>query len=729
MIILKKDKKMKQIYWISRLVWCVSVLGGAALALPGCGTGGGPGVALEYPSSHPSNQVDTLHGVKVPDPYRWLENANSAKTKAWVDAQNKVTMGYLEGLPGRERIRKRLTELWNYEKFGTPRKIGGRYFFSKNDGLQNQSVLYVAESIEGEARVLIDPNKLSKDGTVALASWSVSNDGKKIAYAISRSGSDWREFKVRDVDTGKDLADHILWAKFTGADWSKDGKGFYYSRYDKPVEGKKLQAQNQFQKVYYHQVGTPQSEDRLVYERKDQAKWGFGGWETEDGNYLMIHVSKGTLRKNGIFYKDLKTEGAEVVELLKDFDAAYYFVGNDGPVFYFQTTHGAPRGKVIAIDTRDAGREKWRTVVGESKDTLRSVSMFGDKVYAQYLKDAQSVVRTFSTKGEWLGEVKLPGIGSVSGFGGKRDAKETFYSFTSFTTPYTIYRYDLEGKKSEVYKKPSVDFDPNDYVAKQVFYTSKDGTRVPMFITHKKGVKLDGENPTYLYGYGGFNISLTPRFSISRLVWMELGGVYAQPSLRGGGEYGKAWHDAGTKLNKQNVFDDFIHAAKYLTEKKYTNPRKIAIAGGSNGGLLVGACMTQKPEMFGVALPAVGVMDMLRYHKFTIGWAWASDYGSPDEAVHFKNLLKYSPLHNLKDGTKYPATMVTTADHDDRVVPAHSYKFIARLQAAHEGERPVLIRIETKAGHGAGKPTSKRIAEVTDKYVFTLYNLGVKLSD
>ena len=573
--------------------------------------------------------------------------------------------------------------------------------------------------------MVLDPNTLSADGTVALSGMQVSPDGKLLAYSLSASGSDWQEWKVRDVETGKDLSDHLKWVKFSGASWTRDSKGFFYSRYDEP-KGDSLKATNYFQKVYYHQLGTPQSEDVLVYERPDQKDWLFGGSVTDDGNYLIITAFQGTDVKTRVYFKDLKTKDAAVVKLLDDFDAAYYFVGNEGSRFWFQTDLQASRGKIIEIDTANPARANWKVVVPESKEALQSVGFVNNRFILNYLKDAYTQVKIYETTGKLVSEVSFPGIGSAGGFGGKVTDKETFYSFTGFTTPTTIYRYDMVTGKSTIFRQPKVDFNPNAYETKQVFYTSKDGTKVPMFITHKKGLKLDGSNPTYLYGYGGFNVSLSPAFSVGNLVWMELGGVYAQPNLRGGGEYGEDWHQAGMKLKKQNVFDDFIAAAEWLIKNKYTSTPKLSIGGGSNGGLLVGAAMTQRPDLFGAALPAVGVMDMLRFQKFTIGWAWVSDYGSSDNAEDFKALYAYSPLHNIKPGTSYPPTMVTTADHDDRVWPGHSFKFAAALQAAQSGNAPILIRIETKAGHGAGKPTSKIIEEIADRWAFLIKTLEMK---
>ncbi|MEH2172430.1 prolyl oligopeptidase family serine peptidase [Nostoc sp.] len=681
---------------------------------------------LTYPTSHKSNQADNYHGTLVADPYRWLEDPDSEETRTWIEAQNQVTFGYLSEIPAREKIKQRLTKLWDYEKYGIPFKEGDRYFYFKNDGLQNQSVLYTLKTLDDQPQVLLDPNKLSEDGTVALSGLSISEDGKLLAYGLSSFGSDWQEWKVRNVETGEDLQDHLKWIKFSGASWTHDRQGFFYSRYDEPNEKTRLEDVNYYQKLYYHQLGKPQSEDVLIYHRPDQKEWGFSGGVTEDGRYLIISIWLGTDSKNLVFSKDLTNPNAEVVELINQFEADYSFIDNDDSVFYFRTDLNAPRGRVIAIDTKNPTLENWQEIIPQSAETLESVGILNNQFVADYLKDAHSQIKIFDLKGAFIREVELPGLGSAGGFGGKRYDTETFYSFTSFTIPGTIYRYDMVTGKSEIFRQPVVDFNPDDYETKQVFYHSKDGTRVPMFITHKKGIKLDGNNPTYLYAYGGFNASMTPSFSVSLLVWMEMGGVYAMPNIRGGGEYGEEWHQAGIKDKKQNVFDDFIGAAEWLIANKYTKTEKLAIAGGSNGGLLVGACMTQRPDLFGAALPAVGVMDMLRFHKFTIGWAWTSEYGSADNPEEFPALYAYSPLHNIKPNTAYPATLITTADHDDRVVPAHSFKFAAALQEAHTGDAPTLIRIETKAGHGAGKPTAKIIEEAADKWAFLVRALDVK---
>ena len=682
---------------------------------------------LPYPQARRSDQVDDYHGTKVADPYRWLEDTDSAETHAWVEAENKLTFGYLDQIPYRQALRDRLTKLWNYERYTVPSQHGGRYFFQHNTGLQQQNVLLVAESIHGEPRVLLDPNLLSSDGTVALAGAEISDDGKLMAYGLATSGSDWNEWHVRDIDTGKDLSDDLKWVKFSGASWSKDNKGFYYSRYDEPT-GAAMRDTNYFQKLYYHRLGTAQSEDKLIYDRPDNKEMGFAGNVTDDGHYLIISVWQGTSPKNRLYYKDLTQPDSPVVKLLDDFDAQYNFIDNDGPVFWFHTDLDAPRGRLLAIDTRHAERANWKTLVPQGADKLEFASAVNNSFLVGYLKDAKTEVRVFDLAGAHLRDVDLPGIGTAGGFGGKRNEKETFYSFTSFLSPNTVYRYDPVAGKSTVYRQPKVDFDASRYETKQVFYNSKDGTRVPMFLTYKKGIKLDGQNPTLLYAYGGFDISLTPGFSVPTVVWLEMGGIYAQPNLRGGGEYGEEWHEGGMKLKKQNVFDDFIAAAEWLIANKYTSTPKLAIRGGSNGGLLIGACVTQRPDLFGVALPEVGVMDMLRFHKFTIGWAWTSDYGSSVNAEEFKALYAYSPLHNLKPGTKYPPTLIATSDHDDRVVPGHSFKFAATMQTDQAGPAPILIRIEVKAGHGAGKSITKLIDETADTWAFVAHNLDMKVN-
>ncbi len=684
---------------------------------------------ITYPKARKSDQADVYHGVKVADPYRWLEDVDTPESRAWIEAENKVTFGYLNSIGQRKKIEARIKALWDYEKFGTPFKEANRYFFTKNDGLQNHSVLYYADDLNGTPKVLIDPNKFSTDGTVALSGLAVGPLGNNIAYGVSSSGSDWQEWRVREVVSGEDLEDKLKWIKFSGASWLKRNPGFFYSRYDEPKSDGTYQDVNYFQKLYFHKVGSEQSEDKLVYDRPDDKEIGISAQVTDDGHYFIIPLTRGTLRQNMIYYRDLSGRGAIFHKLIDNFEAQYVFIDNDGPLFWFMTDLDAPRKRLIGINVDQPARENWIELIPESKDTLQSVSAIGGKFIAHYLKDAHSVVKVFLDDGTFVRDVKLPGIGSASGFTGHNNSNETFYRFTSFTDPGSVYRYNVDSGDTSVFRKPKLKFNPDEYVTEQVFYKSKDGTRIPMFLNYKKGLKRDGKTPTYLYGYGGFNISITPRFSVSNLVWMEMGGIYAVANIRGGGEYGKEWHDAGTKLTKQNVFDDFIAAGEWLIDNKYTSTPNLAIGGGSNGGLLVGACMTQRPDLFGAALPAVGVMDMLRFQKFTIGWAWTSDYGSSDNAEEFKALRAYSPVHNLKPGTAYPATMVTTGDHDDRVVPAHSFKFAAALQAAHSGSAPVLIRIETKAGHGAGKPTSMRIEEAADRWSFLVGTLKMNLDN
>jgi prolyl oligopeptidase len=680
-----------------------------------------------YPLGPRADVVEDYHGTKVADPYRPLEDPDSKETRAWIEAENKITFAFLDGIAARGPLKQRLTKLWDYEKFSIPFTEGGRYFYSRNSGLQNQSVLYATDSLDGTPKLLLDPNTLSSDGTVALAGLAVSDDGKQLAYALADAGSDWITWKVRDVETGQDHKDVIKWSKFSGASWTKDGKGFFYGRYPEPKPGEDLRASNYFQKLYYHVLGTPQADDKLIYERPDEKEWKFGNLVTDDGQYLVVEVSKNTDDVNRLLYKKLDKADAPIVELIANFDAGYELIDNDGPVFFLKTNNHAPRGRVIAIDTRRPAEANWREIIPQAAETLRSVNLVGNRFFASYLQDAHTQVKVFDIAGKFLSAVKFPGLGTVAGFGGKRKEKETFYSYASFTAPPTIYRYYIASGASTVYRAPKTAFAPDDFTTEQVFFASKDGTKIPMFISYKKGLKKDGKSPTYLYGYGGFNNAMTPAFSVSNLVWMELGGVFALPNLRGGGEYGEDWHKAGTRLTKQNVFDDFIAAAEWLISNQYTSTPKLAIGGGSNGGLLVGACLTQRPELFGAALPAVGVLDMLRFHKFTIGHAWVADYGSSDNAAEFEALYKYSPLHAIKPGTCYPPTLITTADHDDRVVPAHSFKFAATLQAAQSCENPILIRIETKAGHGAGKPTTKIIEEAADKWAFLVKILGVEV--
>jgi len=687
---------------------------------------------LTYPATKTIDHVDTYHGLKVPDPYRWLEDdvRESKDVADWVAAENKVTFAYLHAIPEREAIKKRVTDLWNYAKMEEPFRAGPRYAFKKNDGLQNQSVMYTEKTLKSKPRVLLDPNQWSKDGTVAMAGAEFTEDGKYLAYGVSDAGSDWSGWKVMHVPTRKLLGDEIRWVKFGGASWTRDNKGFFYSRFPEPKAGQKFQGLPLNQTLYHHRLGAPQSEDVLVYHRPEQPTWTITGSVTDDGRYLIIRIGDGTTsRKSRIAYKDLDEPYGLSVDLIDNFDSVNSFIYNDGPIFYFRTDLEAPRGRVVAVDIRKPERKQWKTIVPQEASALQTVNYTGNLLICSYLKDARTQVKMFRLDGRFVREVEFPGIGSAAGFGGRPTDTETFYTFTSFNVPGTIYRYDLITGKSELFEKPKVKFHPDDYEVKQVFYQSKDGTKIPMFISHKKGLKLDGNNPTLLYGYGGFNISLPPMFSVSKLTWMEMGGVYAVPNIRGGGEYGREWHRAATRLNRPKAYEDFIAAAEYLIENKYTRPARLAIQGGSNGGLLVGAVMCKRPDLFGACLPPVGVMDMLRFHKFTAGRFWTDAYGSSADPKEFKVLLSYSPYHNLRAGTQYPATLVTTADHDDRVVPSHSFKFAARLQQSQSGTAPVLIRIETRAGHGAGRPTAMVIEEVADQWAFLVKNLKMKVPE
>jgi prolyl oligopeptidase len=682
---------------------------------------------VTYPVTAKVDTVDDYFGTKVPDPFRWLENDTSAETSAWVEAQNAVTNAYLDAIPYREKIRERLTKIWNYPRYGVPFREGPYYFFFKNDGLQNQSVLYFRKGLDGTIGVLLDPNTLSEDGTIALAGTSVSRDGKYLAYSLARSGSDWNEICVMEIESGKNLPDTLKWVKFSGMSWQ--GDGFYYSRYDEPVKGKELSNKNEFHKVYFHKVGTDQKEDRLVYENLKFPLRNYGASVTEDERFLILYESEST-SGTALYYRDLqKKPEMPFKQLAAGFDYEYGVVDNLGDQLLVITNNEAPRKKLVLMDPANPEPKAWKTIIPEREDVLESVTLAGEFLVSEYMQNAASKAFIYNTSGKFLEEMNLPGIGTLAGFSGKKGDNTAFYGYTSFTFPSTIYKYDVAKNSSEVYNRPEIDFDPEKYEVKQVFYASKDKTTIPMFIVHRKDLKLDGTNPTLLYGYGGFNISLTPNFSLSRLLFLENGGVYAVANLRGGGEYGEDWHKAGTKERKQNVFDDFIAAAEYLIAEKYTSSEKLAIMGGSNGGLLVGACMTQRPELFKVAIPQVGVLDMLRYHKFTIGWAWASDYGTSETKEGFDYLYKYSPLHNLRDSVQYPATLAFTADHDDRVVPAHTFKFMAALQEKQTGDNPVLVRIETKAGHGAGKPTAKQIDETTDLWSFVFFNLGMKYTE
>ncbi len=693
--------------------------------------------AWNYPPAPRGETVEDYHGAKVADPYRWLEDLDSKETTGWVGEQNRLTFGFLEKLSQRQGFKERLQTLWNYPRIGVPFKEGTRYFFSKNSGLQNQAVFYVQDTLQAEPRALVDPNTLAADGTVALTDTRVSDDGRWLAYSTAAAGSDWNEIRVRSVDTGKDEADLIQWVKFATPSWTKDNAGFFYSRYPAATvdqgTGKTFSAL-EHQRIYYHKLGTPQSADVLVYERADEPKWFVRGSVTQDGRFLAISVSRGAAPENLLSVIDLgdpraPTIKGKVTDLVQTWDGEYDVIGSRGDVLFVLTNFEAPRRRVIAIDTGSPGRTSWKTLIPETEDTIDTVLLAGGRFVVKTLRDASSRLAVHSLDGKLTGEIPLPGIGTVGSISGRDEDTEMFYNFVSFTTPASNLRHDLATNTGAVYQAPTVAFNPADYETRQVFYTSKDGTRVPMFISHRKGLRLDGSNPTLLYGYGGFDISLTPAFSVANLVWMEAGGVYASANLRGGGEYGKEWHEAGTKERKQNVFDDFIAAAEWLFANKYTQPAKLVLSGGSNGGLLVGAVVNQRPDLCRVAFPAVGVMDMLRFHKFTVGYAWTTDYGSSDDAAGFKYLSAYSPIHNVRAGAKYPAILVTTADHDDRVHPAHSFKYAAAVQhaiAGTPGSGPAMIRIETKAGHGAGKPTSKLIDEAADKLAFAAHFLEMQ---
>jgi prolyl oligopeptidase len=688
---------------------------------------------LQYPPTKKIQQLDDYHGTSVSDPFRWLEDTDSPETKDWITAQNKLTQSFLKDIPSKDNIKQRLTDLWDYKRSYAHRKFGDRYFQLCNDGLQNQDVLYTMDSLTGEKKVLLDPNKLSHDGTLALTSWEISKNGDLIAYAISDSGSDWQTWRVRDVNTKEDLSDLIEWSKFSSITWLPDSSGFYYSRYDAPLQGEDYQSINQDQIVHFHRLGTLQSDDPLIYQRPDQPEWGFDGRLSDNGKYLLFNVSQGTDRRNRFFFQDLMSN-SKTIELITELESSFTFIGNDGEIFYFHTDNNAPRGRLIAIDTANPDKLNWKVIVPEGVDTMENVTMVNNQFIVIYLHDAYHLVKRFDLHGRFLGEIPLPGIGSIfssdleSYIFGDRSHKELFFTFHSFIHPPTVVQYSFELDKCEAIDSPAIDFDPKNYITEQVFVSSKDGTQIPVFLIYKSELDNERTHPTLLYGYGGFNISITPSFMVNRLVWLELGGILAIANLRGGGEYGEEWHQAGSLQNKQNVFDDMISCAEYLITNGYTIPRQLAIEGRSNGGLLVGACLSQRPDLFGAALPAVGVMDMLRFHKFTIGWAWVSDYGSADDPAQFEVLYSYSPLHNLIKGVDYPATLVTTADHDDRVVPGHSFKFIAALQDAQTGNAPVLIRIQTRAGHGFGKPTSFLIEEYTDIIAFLVEVLDMDIT-
>ncbi len=677
---------------------------------------------LTYPETAKVDTVDTYFGTEVPDPYRWLEDDRSEETANWVSAQNEVTFSYLDNIPFRDQIKNRLEKLFNYERVYAPFQRGEYYYFYKNDGLQNQNVLYRKKSLDGEAEVFIDPNKFTEDGTISLAGSSFTDDGSLFGYLISEGGSDWRKAIVMNTETKEMVGDTLYDIKFSGLSW-KGNEGFYYSSYDKPKEGSALSGKTQYHKLYYHKLGTPQSEDELIFGGDTQTRRYIGGYITEDDRYLIISAAQST-SGNELYIKDLSTDGP-IIPVIEGFDNDHYILGNEGSRLLIHTNLDAPNNRIIEVDASNPTPDNWKTIIEET-DNVLNANTGGGKVFANYLVDAKTDIKQYDMRGNLERDIELPGIGTAWGFGGREEDTEIYYTFTSFTYPSSTFKYSVETGESELYEQPDVDFNPEDYETNQVFFESKDGTKVPMFIVHKKGIELNGKNPTYLYSYGGFNVSLRPSFSTSRIVWLENGGIYAQPNIRGGGEYGEAWHKAGTKMQKQNVFDDFIAAGEYLIANNYTSSEHLAIAGGSNGGLLVGATMTQRPDLAKVAFPAVGVMDMLRYHKFTAGAGWASDYGtSEDSKEMFEYLRGYSPVHSLKEGVAYPATMVTTADHDDRVVPAHSFKFAATLQEKHDGDNPVLIRIETDAGHGAGTPISKTIEQQADIYSFAWYNMGV----
>lgn len=678
---------------------------------------------MKYPATKKDSTVDHYFGTEVADPYRWLEDDTSAETAAWVSAENKVTQQYLSQMLYRGEIKKKLTEIWNYPKEGAPFKVGEYYFFTKNNGLQNQSIWYIKKGFDGEEEVFLDPNKLTADGTAAVSLIGFSYNKQYVAYSVAQAGSDWSNIYVREIASKKELAEELKWTKFSGAAWK--GDGFYYSKFDKPEKGTDLSAANKFQKIYYHKLGDSQEDDQLVFEDATNPNLYFGAVVTEDERFLIIYASAGT-SGNALYYQDFTIPNGRISLLVEGYENNHSIIDNVGDKLLLNTDLDAENKRVVLVDPENNAPVHWETIIPESNLALEGVDTGGGFLWASYLKDASTNIVQYNLTGKKIREVDLPDIGTATGFVAYKEDKEFFYTFSNFTTPGTIYRYDIAKATSSLYKKPDLKFNTDNYETKQVFYSSKDGTKVPMFIVHKKGIELDGNNPVFLYAYGGFQVSLTPGFSLSRMLFLEKGGIYVQPSLRGGSEYGEAWHKGGMLENKQNVFDDFIAAAEFLIEEKYTNPSKIAISGGSNGGLLVGACMTQRPELFKVALPAVGVLDMLRYHKFTVGWGWVVEYGSSDEEGDFDYLIKYSPLHNIKVGVNYPATLITTADHDDRVVPAHSFKFAATLQEKYQGENPILIRVDTNAGHGAGKPTTKMIEEAADVWSFVFQNLEME---
>jgi prolyl oligopeptidase len=688
--------------------------------------GMGHAQTLKYPVAKKTDVVDDYHGTKVADPYRWLEDTDSPETAKWIADENRVTQDYLSRIPQRGRIKDRLTTLFNYERFNGFERAGSHYLVTRNDGLQNQDVLYVTDSLDGKERMLLDPNKLRADGTAALAGHFPSKDGKLLAYGIADAGSDWTEWHVRDIATGNDLPDLIRWSKFSRVEWTPDQRGFYYQRFAEPKPGEALRGENAFAKLYLHRLGEPQSADKLIYERPDQKQWMFDAGVTEDGHYLLIAVETTDFGKNLLFYQDLRASAPKTIELIRDVQALYNPLGNQGTVFYFQTTDHAPKGRIVAIDVARPERANWREVVPEQKESINAATMVKDRLVLSYLKDASSVMKVFGLDGRLVKDVPLPGVGQAAFLPTRQGDPEMFFLFSTYTSPRTIYRLDPAVGAVKVVRQSKLSFDPSQFEAERVFYPSKDGTRIPMALIHRKGLARNGQTPTILYGYGGFNVSVLPDYSPNIIEWMEMGGMYAVANLRGGAEYGDEWHEAGKREKKQNVFDDFIAAAEWLIANRYTSTPKLAIYGGSNGGLLVGAVLNQRPDLFGAAMPAVGVMDMLRFQKFTIGAAWVDEYGSSDDAAQFAVIRKYSPLHNIKPGTKYPAVLITTSDHDDRVVPGHSFKYAATLQAAQAADRPVLIRIETRAGHGAGKPVAKIIEESADRFAFLTKELGVQ---
>jgi len=704
------NKQMK------KLLWFISII----LFVAGCNT---RSQNLNYPETRKVDTVDVYFGTEVPDPYRWLEDDNSAETKEWVVKQNTVTFDYLENISFRDTIEKRLKEIWNYERMSTPQKIGGKYFFSKNDGLQNQSIYFMQKDLASEPEVVLDPNKLSEEGTVAVSIFSVSDDGKYLAYGLSKGGSDWVEIHVKNLQTGEYLQDHLKWVKFSGASWYKDG--FYYSRYGQPLDGQELTNVNEHQMLYYHKLGATQEEDQLVYKNDEVASMMFNA-DVINERYLIIYVRDWNSLGNALYMQDLKEENTGIKKIANDFGNDFYAIAAIDGKLLVLTNKKAPNYQLLTYDLKSISPDNYKVLIPGKSSVLESVTLLNGKIYAQYMKDVHNVIELYGINGDAIDDIDLPGKGSIQGFTGEKDDTLAFYTYTSYTSPATIYLYNSNKNTSREFFTPKVSFDKEAYTSSLKFYQSKDGTKVPMYVVHKKGIKLDGSNPTLLYGYGGFNVTYMPRFRPSNIIWLENGGIYAIAHIRGGGEYGEEWHKAGMKLKKQNVFDDFIAAAEYLISENYTNPEKLAVYGGSNGGLLVGAVINQRPELFEVAFPAVGVMDMLRFHKFTIGGAWVSEYGSSEDSTDFVNLHAYSPIHNIKENIPYPAVMVTTADHDDRVVPAHSFKYIATLQEKYRGENPVLIRIETDAGHSAGKPVSKRIEEATDRWSFAFHNMGIQ---